>query len=478
MAKPNRGDTLAFVAREFERTDLGDERLRRRLVQIVVDLTEDPGRSIPQASGRWASTKGAYRFFSNPRVTREGVMKGHWEQTAERIQCQDAVLVVEDTTFLNFSHHPQTKGLGKIGNQRAANQLQGVLVHSALAVDVVNHQVLGLIGQEVIVRKEYQSSGESREARQVRSRESGKWMTSARGVIQRVGRADLLIFTFDREGDVFEVIEELQQRGARYVIRAAWNRRIAAEEAPPAYLLDQVHREPVLGEMGVDVAGNGTRTARRAPLKLRSGTYRLRPPKRSDRAQTVEIRMVSATEENPPAGVDPLEGMLLTTEPIQTAQDVQEVVRHYTGRWKIEEWHKVLKSGCRIQERELETWERLDSLLGILSILAWRLLSMRDAARISMACVGDHLSDSEQAVLKAMDPSLTKDSTLREYLRSIAKLGGFLARKRDGNPGWITLWRGSTASTTWIRASAWPALSNVGNGQGGRGRQEGEAIRP
>ena len=444
MAKAFRGDTLAFVAREFGRTDLGDERLRRRLVQIVVDLTEDPGRSIPQASGRWASTKGAYRFFSNPRVTREGVMKGHWEQTSERIQCRDAVLVVEDTTFLNFSHHPKTKGLGKIGNQRAANQLQGVLVHSALAVDVVNHQVLGLIGQEVIVRKEYQSSGESPEAKRVRPRESGKWMTSARGVIQRVGKADSLIFTFDREGDVFEVVEELQQRGARYVIRAAWNRRIEGAEALPAYLLDQVHREPILGEMDVEVAGKEGRTARRTKLKLRSGTYRVKPPKRSERSEPVEVRMVCATEENPPAGVDPLEWMLLTTEPIQTAEDVQKVVRHYTGRWKIEEWHKVLKTGCRIEERELETWERLDSLLGILSILAWRLLSMRDAARMGEASVKDYLSDSEQAVLRAMDPSLKKESPLRDYLRSIAKLGGFLARKRDGNPGWITLWRGST----------------------------------
>ena len=139
-----------------------------------------------------------------------------------------------------------------------------------------------------------------------------------------------------------------------------------------------------------------------------------------------------------------MEWRLLTSEPVQTVEEVKTVLWHYTGRWKIEEWHKVLKTGCRIEERELETWDRLEVLLGVLSILAWRLLSLRDAVRLSEASTEDYLSDSEQRLLKAMDPYLPKNPTLRDFLRAIAKLGGFLARKRDGHPGWITLWRGIT----------------------------------
>ena len=444
MIQSRRGDTLAFVAREFAGAELGDERRRKRLVRVVLDLLEDPSRSIPKASGTWAGAKGAYRFFSNPNVTRESVMKAHWEQTAERIQSRDSVLVVEDTTFLNFTHHPGTKGLGKIGNRNAKNPLQGVLVHSALAVEVGTHRVLGLIDQEVIIREEYQSPEESRADRQGRPRESAKWMTCARRAIDRVGKADGLIFTFDREGDVFEVIEELQDKGGRYVIRAAWNRRTEGSDGVEAHLLDQIQAEPVLGELEVEVPAGAGRKAHRVTLELRAATYQVLPPRRCERKEPVDVRVGCAKQERAADGETPLEWVLLTSEAISTAQDVQAVIGHYTGRWKIEEWHKVLKTGCKIEERELEEWDRLDVLLGVLSVVAWRLLILRDAARFGDASVDDYLSKTEQAVLRGMDPKLPKDASLRDFLRSIAKLGGFLARKRDGDPGWITLWQGFT----------------------------------
>lgn len=444
MIRSSRGDTLAFVAREFASAELGDERRRKRLIRVVLDLLEDPSRSIPKASGTWAGAKGAYRFFSNPGVTRESVMKPHWDQTAERIQSRDSVLVVEDTTFLNFTHHPETKGLGKIGNRNAKNQLQGVLVHSALAVEAGTHRVLGLIDQEVIIREEYRAPEESRAERQDRPRESAKWMTCARRVIERVGKAEGLIFTFDREGDVFEVIEELQEKGGRYVIRAAWNRRTEGREGVEEHLLDQIQAEPVLGELEVEVPAGAGRKAHRVTLELRAASYRVLPPRRCDRKEPVEVRVVCAKQARPSEGEALLEWVLLTSEAIGTVEDIQTVIRHYMGRWKIEEWHKVLKTGCKIEERELEDWDRLDVLLGVLSVVAWRLLILRDAARFGDASVDDYLSKTEQAVLRGMDPKLPKVAPLRDFLRSIAKLGGFLARKRDGEPGWITLWQGFT----------------------------------
>lgn len=441
MIRSKRGDTLAFVAREFAGVTLGDERRRKRLVRVVLDLLEDPSRSIPQASGTWAAAKGAYRFFSNPHVTREGVMKAHWEQTAERIQSRDSVLVVEDTTYLNFTDHPATQGLGKIGNRNSKKPLLGVVVHSALAVEVGTHRVLGLIDQEVIVRDDFQPAEETRAQLQARPRESEKWVTCAQRAIQRVGKAEGLIFTFDREGDIFEAIREIHERGARYVIRANWNRRTEGSEGG---LLDQIRAEEVLGEMSVDLpAGHGQR-ARTLTLELRAASYRILPPQYDKSTKPLEIRVVSATQQRPKEGEAPLEWILLTSEEIDTVQNVEAVIQHYTGRWKIEEWHKALKTGCKIEERELEDWDRLNVLLGVLSIVAWRLLILRDAARFGDASVDEYLSASEQAVLKAMDLKLPKTPSLRDYLRSIAKLGGFLARKRDGDPGWMTLWQGLT----------------------------------
>lgn len=442
MIRSKRGDTLAFVAREFAGASLGDERRRKRLVRVVLDLLEDPSRSIPKASGTWAGAKGAYRFFSNRHVTRESVMKAHWEQTAERIQSRESVLVVEDTTYLNFTHHPATKGLGKIGNRNAKKPLLGVVVHSALAVEVGTHRVLGLIDQEVIVREDYQPADESRAQLRERPRESDKWMTCARRAIERVGKAEGLIFTFDREGDIFDVLGEIQERGARYVIRATWNRRTEGSEG--GHLLDQIRAEPILGEMSLDLpAGSGQR-ARTVALELRAASYRILPPPGCKSNEPLEIRIVCAQQKKPAEGETPLEWILLTSEEIGTVQNVEAVIQHYTGRWKIEEWHKALKTGCKIEERELEDWDRLDVLLGVLSIVAWRLLVVRDAARFGDASVDDYLSGSEQAVLRGMDPKLPKTPSLRDYLRSIAKLGGFLARKRDGDPGWITLWQGFT----------------------------------
>lgn len=152
--------------------------------------------------------------------------------------------------------------------------------------------------------------------------------------------------------------------------------------------------------------------------------------------------MVLAREENPPH-TEPVEWILVTSEPIETADDLLRVLDHYCGRWKIEEWHKALKTGCRIEDRQLETWDRMDALLGVMSILAWRLVALRDAARSESgprACTA--LTEIQCQILEHVDPSLRGSNDARKYLRCIAGLGGFLGRKRDGDPGWITLWRG------------------------------------
>jgi hypothetical protein len=369
-------------------------------------------------------------------------MMGHFEKTVERARQSASVLVVEDTTSLNFTHHPATQGLGKIGNQCETFQLQGVLLHSAMAVEVGSHRLLGLLGQEVIVRKEYRPSTESRKERQDRPRESGKWMIVGREVIERMGQAERIIFVFDREGDIYEVLQETQQRGARYVIRAAMNRRL---KTAGEHLFDEVRQATERGRTRVPIPARGGRPAREAEVSVRTGNYWIEAPARLRGAAPVEVNAVWVNEETPPKGAEGLQWVLLTSEPVETLAEAMEVVEHYRGRWTIEEWHKALKTGCRIEGRELETWDRLEVMLGILSVLAWRLVALRDLARNKTACLDpEMMTPSEQAILQRLDGSLSQEATSQDYLRAIAKLGGFLGRRRDGDPGWITLWRGLT----------------------------------
>jgi hypothetical protein len=263
-------------------------------------------------------------------------------------------------------------------------------------------------------------------------------------VLVRVGSAKRLIFVFDRGGDIFEAIEELQEMGQGFVIRAAVNRRLKVEAEERAYLFESVAGEAVVAEQPVRIPAGGGRKERTAVVSLRVGTYHLMPPKvRDRRGESRQVNVVQVSEDGPPEGVAPLHWVLLTSEPAGTGEEALQVLDHYCARWKIEEWHKALKTGCRLEQRQLRDWDRLEVLLGIFSVIAWRLLVLRDAARGNQTCPnGEVLTEAQREILRKSDPKLPDTDDARAYLRAIAKLGGFLGRRRDGDPGWITLWRG------------------------------------
>ncbi len=445
MSGFNVSDLQAFAREEFGQSDLGDARLDDRLQKLVEKLAADPGMSIPKAMGDWSQAKAAYRFFANDDVTREKILDPHYRATSKRLTEMESVLVVQDSCFLNYTHHPATEGLGNIGSKGQKNQLRGVIIHSALAVEPGTHRVLGLLDQQVIVRKDDPAAEERSRKRRRPDRESLKWPRGARNAAGRVRQPSGLIFVFDREGDLFEAIEEIQDLGARFVIRANYNRRLQEEGGPSAYLLEAIRKAPVIAHMPVQVAAGGGRPQRTAEVALHAGCYAIMPPKaRGRRGAARAVNVLWIVEEHPPQGEDALEWILLTSESLETPQAAVTVARHYCGRWKIEEWHKALKTGCRVEERQLEAWDRLEVLLAIFSVIAWRLLALRDAARSDAPCPPDALSNEDRTILRNLMPSLPKGAKARAYLRAIAKLGGFLGRKSDGEPGWITLWRGYT----------------------------------
>lgn len=422
-----------LVTRQFEKVDIGDKRLNERCQKVVEAIAKHPDKSIPQACGDWSRTQGAYRFFSNENVSREVLLKSPIAHTVEHCQKFPEVIVIQDTTYLNFSGHKATEGLGPIGDKAG---VMGLIVHSSLAVESELGEVLGLLNQEVWSRDGTYPRDETTEERQFRDRESQCWTRGIETVEKQLSHA---IHVADREGDIYEALEELKGKNERFVIRAHHNRLLNTKGDK---LFDAVKRNPAIGKVVISVPLKSGQKKRQAILTLRAVSLTIRPPKTLGReGQNLNIHVVETREEHAPKGCIPLHWVLLTSESIHTLESCVRVIKIYSYRWKIEEFHMGLKTGCRIEDRQLETRKRLEVFLGLCSIISVLLLRLRDAARKSCPA-SDFLTRIQLIVLHSKFPHLSLNATAREALRAVAQMGGFLARKGDGEPGWRTLWRG------------------------------------
>jgi hypothetical protein len=389
--------------------------------------------------------KGVYRLLSNPEVSHDDVLSGHVAATVERCLGRAAVLVVQDTTTLSYTERRDIHGLGPVNDSARG---RGFLAHTALAIGVEGHEVLGVLDQHVWVRGNRKvTQGESCVARKKRRRESEHWAAGQRRVgelFQGVDRRPRVIAVFDREGDIFEAFETLDELGHSFVIRATHNRLVESEGDGKEYSLDCVEQAPVIAQRMVNVPARGSRAARTAHLEIRARELAVRPPRNRGRhGDSIVLNIVGAIERRPPEGVDPLVWYLVTREPIATEADVLGVVRAYEGRWPIEELHMGMKTGCSTEERQLETAHALENFLAFATVVAWQMLRLRDTARRLPAVRADQvLTPTQLTVLCGLRPRLKPDCLANEALRAIAMMGGFMGRKGDGNPGWRTLWAG------------------------------------
>jgi len=420
---------------EFRGINLGDKRLDNRCVELVKDLGKHPDESIPKSCVEWSSIKAAYRFFENKNVTREALLKPHRNRTIERIHERKDVLAIQDTTYLNFTAHPDTEDLGPIGTSPG---LQGLVVHNTMAVEAETGEILGLLNQEVWARdKKRYPKEESTFQRRQRSRESERWPRNVREV-EAMGLTNIIHVT-DREGDIYEMLEALDS-GQRFVIRARHN-RLLSEEA--FVLFDKVRQQKPIGEMSVDVPRRPGQRARKAILRIRRSSVGIRPPNALRRkGSVIEVKVVELHEPDAPKGGKALHWILLTSEPVETVEQCQRVAHLYRQRWKIEEFHKCLKTGCQIEQRQLKTRQRLEAALGVYSVIGMMLLRMREAARDTKEKARSYLNEVQLKILRHRFPKIGKDPTARDAFRAGAQLGGFIGRKHDGEPGWKTLWLG------------------------------------
>lgn len=436
-----------WAEEEFGRAELGDARLERRLCTLARDFYARPERNVPQrCGGDRARAKAAYRFFDHPNVKLESVLQSHYEATAQRVTREAVVLAVQDTTSLNYSTHPATENLGPIGNRPEG--IVGLMVHDTLAFTVAG-MPLGLLDVQCWARDPEQFGKKHlREKLPFEQKESFKWQRSLEAVARVQARCPQtqLVSVGDREADIYELFVWATAEPGRpqLLIRAEQNRGVLDAHR---YVWEQLAAQPLAGTKAVRLSRQANRPARTAQLEVRFAPVHLRAPSARRRLPTVRLWAVWAREVAAPHGVEPIEWMLLTTVPVEDFAGAEQKLEWYLRRWGIEVYHRTLKSGCRIEQRQLGSADRLEACLGIDLVVAWRIFHLAKLGRETpdVPCTV-YFEDIEW---KALVGYITKSAvppkavpTLREAMRMAAKLGGFLGRNADGEPGTQTLWLG------------------------------------
>src|SRR3989440_24330 len=370
-----------WAEQTFGSVNLGHRSRRERAVTMAAAIAADPAASLPKQMGSEAALHGAYRFLQTPDVSYEQLIQPHVQQTREAMGKPKRVLLIQDPTEVDYQAHPTSTGLGPIGN----GTHHGFLLQSVLAVLPQSREVLGLAHQEPFLRQAA-PKGETKRERAQRERESQVWERS----VQAIG-------------------------------------------------------EPAAGVQDLHLDAPQKRPARTAHLALSFGSVRLLPPQSQQASQLrpLVVWVVRVWEPRPPDGVEPVEWVLLTSVPTQTVEQAWERVDWYRARWIVEDYHQGLKTGCRVEQRQVQTYEGLRRLLGLLAPAAVRLLQLRATARQTPEQPASQTLPAEVVQVVAARAGVPASQlTAQQCWHSIARFGGYLGRKGDGPPGWKTLWRG------------------------------------
>jgi len=438
----------------FGEVRLGDERRTRRAVKLAEALAREPNVSLPKQLGKPKEVKATYRFLQSAQVSYEALMRPYVQQTRAQCEERSIVLLVQDTTELDYQAHRKTGGLGPIGNGRH----QGFLLQTVLAVEPSSGDLLGIAYQEPFLRQAA-PQGERYGERLKRERESQVWERA----VQAIGAPpaeQVWVHIGDRYSDIYTLFLHCRQQQTHFVIRAAQDRcvderveeappalkrrRHKAGEAPQAHLFETVRGWTACAQQELEVAAEHERKARTAHVALSYGPLRLlAPDKREHELPSMDIWVVRVWELDPPEGVEPLEWVLLSSLPVESVEQAWERVGWYRRRWIVEDYHQALKTGCRMEQRQVQSYEGLRRLLGLLAPTAVRVLHLRTLARQQPERLALEVLPQEVVQLVALKTG--GDATgmsVEQCVKRIAQLGGYQGRRSDGPPGWKTLWHG------------------------------------
>lgn len=419
---------------------LKDLRRTRRAVMAAERMAENASASLPAQMQRRKGTKAWYRLLNEPDVTFEELMQPHWDQTRRQMETVPVVLLVQDTTDLDYTHHPGTIGLGPIGDDRG----RGLLLQTVLAIDPATHQVLGCAHQEPFLRQPA-PKGETRAQRRKRDKETDVWGRCVQ-VIGPPRSSTLLVHVADRGADIFEFLDRCRQTQTHFVVRANQDRRVQIQEETLSHLFADLSVLPAVDERPFDVPARHKRKARSTRLHLAWTHLALLPPRHDPlltKLAPIPVWVVRVWEEETPKGEEPLEWILLTSVPVTTCAQAWQRTDWYCCRWTVEDDHQCLKTGCRIEARQVQSADRLIRLLGLLSPVAVRLLQLRDLARTTPDLpAAPGIEPEALAIVAARAGQSALTLTRSGFWTEVACMGGYQARKSDGPPGWKTLWKG------------------------------------
>ena len=433
----------------FGECELGDKRRTDRLVRVAEEIANNPSASLPNQIEKWGDLKAAYRLFDRDEVTFEAIAGPHWELTKQL--AKGRTLVIADTTEIDFGRFREIEGVGPTGNGTG----QGFLLHNALMVNAESEEIIGLAGQTIHYRKRKKKSTKRPTAPnrlKKKQRESEVWGK----VIDQIGppeQGTSYVHIFDRGGDNFEVYCHLLQQRSDWVIRASqMNRRVLVGDSEESVTL-KAHLSQLkpLGSYTLSLRARPGQSAREAELEVRIGQINIPRPRHVSpwvqelKQVPISVNVIEVVEVKAPKGVTPIRWVLFSSLPVATLDDAWVAIRYYELRWLVEEYHKALKTGCATESRQLKTADRLEAFVGLTSVVAVRLLKLKSLARTNPEVPAQRMVPGVWLkMLKLARKNLNRvhDLTVGQFYREVAKLGGFLGRKSDGEPGWITIWRG------------------------------------
>jgi hypothetical protein len=432
-----------WVAEELATIDLGDQRLNKRAEVLLCLLGDKPGVSIPTACNGWAETKAAYRFFSNEYVTPDAVLQPHFQATRARVAGAEVVLCIEDTSEIDYTTKTDIEGLGPL-NYEARH---GFYLHPMIAVtpDRLCH---GLLSYQRVLREPGTLGAKPDPKRPIEEKESIRWRNGYEQacLLQEGGSQTRFVYMADREADFFELLAAAEETNetpkAGFVIRSQHDRTLVDGKLLRATL----DKAPVLGQVSFDVPAKDNRKPRSVIQELRAKRVTLGAPGNLKDATPIEITAVYAVERNPPKDQDSISWLLLTSELVTTKQDAETIVQWYLCRWQIEIFFRILKSGCKIEELQLQHVDRIEVALAFYCIIAWRVLWLTMLGRSCPELPCDTVFDTEEwqaaYAIKHKQHPPEEPPDLNTMICIVASFGGFLGRKSDGFPGPQSIWIG------------------------------------
>jgi len=468
MTKQQRGssrqaeDNGAWVAGEVAGCQFHDARLGKRLGSLLHQLGGSIGGTIPLACQDWANTKAAYRFLSNDDVDEQAILAGHFQATRDRAQASAGpLLILQDTTEFSFKRDkPELVGFKGVTHSRRdkAGRPQphttcGILMHSSLAV-TTQGLPLGLCAIKFWSRQKFKGTAALKRKINptrvpIEEKESVKWLLNLRQSTALIDDPRRCVHIGDRESDIYELFSLADELGTRFLVRTC-NDRLAGDGDHT--IADEMADVRVQGLHRVEFRDERGQPCE-ATLELRYRQIGVLPPIGKQQSYpALELTVLHAQERDAPAGRAPLQWKLITNLPVRSKAEAIEKIDWYAMRWKIETFHKILKSGCRAEDSRLQTADRLTNLISIYCILSWRIFWLTMLGRVAPgSSPGDAFTKDELAVLDRLSPKTSTPElvprTLSHYAIQLAKLGGYLARKNDPPPGNLVMWRGLTRLT-------------------------------